>query len=1065
MAEMPATSNPTLTLRLFGTFEACVNGAPLPRLRTRKGQQVLALLAIHHDRETHRARLAELLWPESDSWTALENLRRCLTDLRRALGPEARRLLAPSPRTLCLDLSDAAVDLIEFDKVVSSTDAALLERAVTLYRAPFVETWDDDWAVAIRLERDAACLRALEMLSARALQSGDGARAVGFLRRAVALNPLRESAQCALIEALAACGDCSAATVAYREFRERLHREMHVEPAAATTALYRRIQAAQRGPAGGPPASAESCAKPVCRMPQPATGFVGREREVQEVSACVGIYRVVTLAGPGGIGKTRLAIATALSTHERFQDGAWFVDLSSASDGATVLAAFATALRIREQAHRPLRQALMDWLARRIVLLVVDNCEHVSAECSSLLQNLMESCPGLRVLATSREPLGLGGERVWRVHGLSVPHACPHAVDAAAPQGYDTGFDAVRLFVSRAATVEPGFEMDRDPETHSAVGEICRALEGNALSIELAAALVGHLSVSAIAHGLEDRLTTLAGRPGSSPPRHQSLRSTLDWSYGLLSEAQRALLRAVSVFAGGFKVPAAEAVFAACGGNPALVLELTEGLVSKSLLALDERNDEPRFSLHETVRQYGRERLAENGEESAAREAHAAHFQAVAEEAADFLQTRRQVEWLAILDIEHDNMLAALAWSREHHERNALGLGISGALARYWSMRGQLSAGRERLRDALMRSSGDAGNVPYARALNGAGSIAYRRGEYTESIAHHKQALDIARRLSDNAAILDGMFGLARAYNMLGDYAVATVWVDDALQLSRALKNRFAEANLLISAGVNAKNRGAYAAAEDLLEEALRISRETGVETLEAVILHNLGNAIKDSGDVNRSRACFERSLSIHRRTGDRLFQGTNLFELAAVARAGDNGGAGSDSRRILEESLALCRESGNLSIEASCLHVLGGWALHHGDIERAVSLHRSALEIRRGLGTKREIAFSLSSFGWICAVRGMPEDAARMWGSESALREEIRAPAPDQETRDFALRHASAREACGPEKFGAAWNEGRAMTIIEAMEYALAVTCQGHYQATADCTLQPVLVGPVEEA
>ncbi|HLV78990.1 MAG TPA: BTAD domain-containing putative transcriptional regulator, partial [Chthonomonadaceae bacterium] len=387
-----------LNIILFGPFHVRLDGRPLPPLRSRTEQWLLALLALRANRPVERDWLAGTLWPESDESQAANNLRRSLWNLRQALGTQAARLRAPGRHTVQLDLTGAAVDVLAFDHAIAQATPTSLQAAVTLYGGPLLEGCTEEWVFLERQAREQAYLAALETLAERASTQGETGMAVDLLRKAVQGDPLRETAQRALMQALAASGDQAAAVLAYRDYRLLLRREFNAEPDPMTAALFHQLrqEARQRPVQSVPPAQAEA------RLPAAWTGLVGREQELMEIEACLQSARLVTLTGAGGVGKTRLAIEAARHAQEEFAQGAWFIDLAALTDEALVAQAVAAVLGIREEEGRSLRETLCAGLAAQQILLVLDNCEHLIDACAHLVEALLQSGPQVRILATSR---------------------------------------------------------------------------------------------------------------------------------------------------------------------------------------------------------------------------------------------------------------------------------------------------------------------------------------------------------------------------------------------------------------------------------------------------------------------------------------------------------------------------------------------------------------------------------------------------------------------------------------------------------------------------------------
>jgi DNA-binding SARP family transcriptional activator len=471
---------------LFGPFEVHVNGQPLSRLRLRKSQSILALLTLRQGCEIERDWLAGLLWPASPG---TQTLRNCLTDLRRALGPEAARLRSPSPRTVSLDLTGAEVDVLAFDAALARGDPGALEEAISLYRGPLLEACTEEWLFQERQVREQALLEALERLAALAEEKQDLAVAERYLRRATAVDPFRERTQRSLMELLAAGGNYAGALLIYRELRQRLHRELNAEPDPETRSLFHRLQAAAREKDAAGRSARSSGHSPAARLPahtgngsdppahlapelfapaapdgtvnqrpsaQPAeaawlhhlplqlTSFIGRQTEMAEVRRQLAAHRLVTLTGAGGCGKTRLAIEVASALLEDYPEGVWFAALAPLANPDLVPQTVAAALGIQEQPDRPLIQTVTEALKPKHLLLVLDNCEHLIEAGAQLAETLLQGCPYLRVLATSREPLGIAGEQTYPVPSLSVPN-----IQAGSASDIECllEYEAVRLFV------------------------------------------------------------------------------------------------------------------------------------------------------------------------------------------------------------------------------------------------------------------------------------------------------------------------------------------------------------------------------------------------------------------------------------------------------------------------------------------------------------------------------------------------------------------------------------------------------------------------------------------
>jgi predicted ATPase len=481
----------------------------------------------------------------------------------------------------------------------------------------------------------------------------------------------------------------------------------------------------------------ESLSTSHLNLPAPRSTFVGREREMVELKQAMAATRLLTLTGTGGSGKTRLALEAARDLIGSYPDGVWLVELAPLSEEALVPKAVAEALGIPERSAEPLSDTLADVLRGRELLLVLDNCEHLLETTARLVDKVLDSCPRLRILATSREALGVEGEMRWPVPPLSVPEP-----QGMLPSQELEGYESVRLFVEGARGHDPSFSLS--PHNAPAVAEICRTLEGIPLAIELAAARVGTLSLEQISKRLEGSLELLTRGGRTAVPRHRTLKGTLDWSYDLLSEPERILFRKLSVFAGGWTLEASEAIGLGEGVEEEEVLDLLSGLVEKSLVVTEGSHEGGvRYRLLEPVGQYAREKLEERGTAQETRRQHAEFFLALAEAADPEIEGAQQAAWLERLEEEHDNLRAALSWSLEEQgEDPELGLRMGAALGEFWYLRGYFNEGRRWLEEALAKSGG-APTAARARALHRVSWLALLQGDLDRGQEASEEGLEL----------------------------------------------------------------------------------------------------------------------------------------------------------------------------------------------------------------------------------------------------------------------------------------------------------------------------------
>jgi predicted ATPase/DNA-binding CsgD family transcriptional regulator len=623
------------------------------------------------------------------------------------------------------------------------------------------------------------------------------------------------------------------------------------------------------------------------------SSFVGREKELAEVRWLLQDTRLLTLTGSGGCGKTRLALAVAREVVESFEDGVWLVDLAPLADPSLVPQALASTLGAREQPARSLSETLWDYLGSKRVLVVLDNCEHLIETCAELVEALLRSCPELRILATSREALGIAGEISWSVPSLTLPDL-RRLLDVESLSRYESA----RLFVERAAAVKPTFTLTE--QNAPAVARVCYRLDGIPLAIELAAARTKVLSVEEISDRLDGSFGLLASVGRMAIPRHRTLRSTMDWSHELLPEQERILVRRLSVFAGGFTLKAVESVCVWEDLQRDDVLDLLSHLVNKSLVLVAEQDSETRYRLLEAVRQYGWEKLSESGEEGQLREQHARYYLALAEEAEPELKGEGQVAWLERLEREHDNLRVAmrlLLGQGESEEASRLGW----ALWLFWGIRGYYDEGRRSMEQALS-VEGSVAMPASARA---------------------------------KALYVEGMME-----NYQGDHLSAEVLLEGSVSLFRKLDDKLGTAYALSNAGFAALGQGQPQKAITLTEEAVDLFLEVDEKWGAAIELGFLAVAWRDQGDHERAKRLAERGLALSREVGERQAISVALNTLATLAQAERDH---ERARELFEEGLTVSAELGNESDVVHCLEGLASIAGAEGSIVRAARLWGAA--------------------------------------------------------------------------------------------------------------------------
>ncbi len=638
------------------------------------------------------------------------------------------------------------------------------------------------------------------------------------------------------------------------------------------------------GDTAGPPADRQAVreattppGRPLHNLPAALSSFIGREQAQASVHELFTAHRLVTLVGPGGVGKTRLALAVAEGIVGAHPDGVWLVELAALADPGLVPGTVTRTLGLREEPGRPVLDILRDFCGGKGMVLVLDNCEHLLTACTALAGTLLRAAPALRLLATSREPLRVAGEQCYRVPSLSVPD--PEHLPSPELAG---SYEAVRLFVARAQERRHTFALTG--ANARAVAEICARLDGIPLAIELAAARVASASVEAIAARLDDRFRLLTTGSDDLPTRQRTLRATLEWSWDLLDGRMRALLGRLSVFVGGWMLEAAEIVCVGQEEDSWAVLDGLDGLVNRSLVQLDETpTGAVRYRLLETVRRYAAEQLAAAGEETITRDGHLSYYLALAERAVQAFRGPDLGTWLDRLDTEHDNLRAALIWARAG-ARGEEGLQLAAALAPFWEFRGHIAEGRHSVEEMLAAFQGSAGTR--ARALNAAGFLTMRAGDIPASLRLYQESLALRRELGDTRGMAAALTNIGNAYIEMGEYERALSAYAEALDLCRASGDHSGTTAALNNQAVAMRELGQFEQAEALAKESLALRREQGDRRGVAEATNNLAQAASMQGRYEQATVLFKEGLLLSRDLGDIIRLLEALEGLAWVAAA-----------------------------------------------------------------------------------------------------------------------------------------------------------------------------------
>jgi predicted ATPase/tRNA A-37 threonylcarbamoyl transferase component Bud32 len=727
-------------------------------------------------------------------------------------------------------------------------------------------------------------------------------------------------------------------------------------------------------------------------LPLGLTSFVGRDRQMADIKRLLGENRLLTLTGAAGCGKTRLALEAAWDLLDECPDSVWLVELAPLADPDLVPQTVAVALGLKEEPNRPLTKTLVDYLKGRNLLLVIDNCEHLISACAALVEVLLSACPRLRILATSREGLEITGEVIYHLSPLAIPR-----VDARPSLEELRQIEAVQLFVERASAVNNEFNLTE--ENAPAVAQICRRLDGIPLALELGAARVSVLPVEEIAIRLDDRFGLLIAGKKTGLPHHQTLRALIDWGYDQLSGAEQKLLCRLSVFAGDWTLDAAEVVCAGDGIEKGAVIGLHSSLVSKSLVEMEpdsgSETGKVRYRMLGTVQEYARERLAEEQGDEPVQRRHQDYFSALAQEAARQLTGPEQAAWVLRLEAEHDNLRLAIDRCLGVSPNVQLALKMAGDLGRYWYVRGRWGEGRTLLSEILARP--DAGERTSARAtaLDWTAWLAYWQGDFERALALGQEGLSI--------------------------------WQDvgDALGAAQALNNL----------GAVAQELGDYAKSRQYHEKSLAFRRQMGDRRAIAVSLHNLGELHLRQGNYAQARAAYEESLPLFREVGHLMGVADSLGSLGVVA---EHQGDFAQARTYHEEALKNRRDRHDPMGISESLYNLGVLAERQGEYAEAHSYYAQSLTIRDELGDRMNIADSLEGFGTLAAACREQVRAARLLGAAKSLREEIGAPISPAKQEKLEKTVSLIRSVLSEQTFAKEWNQGRSMSLEQAIHYAL---------------------------
>ena len=926
---MPVEAVGVLEIRLLGAPEFAYDGAPYKFSAPPRTLPLLAWLVLHRRSPLSREALAFHFWPDLAEEDAKSDLRRHLYYLTKALPPQnGLPWVLSDKKTVGWNAAAAAsIDVAEFERLAAND--ATLEEAALLYRGPFLEGLEDEWVEPERERLKALAEAALLKMIART-EADEPRRAIAFAQRLLRVDPWREDAIRSMMSLRHRGGDRAGALREYREFVDRLRKELDVAPMPETTAVYETIAHAD-APLPVREAAAPAAMQRRTNLPERPAALIGRERPLAEVRALLGATRVATLAGTGGVGKTRLALDTAWAVLDHYPDGVWFADLGPVAEASLVVTAFAAALGISQATERLELANVLAAIRRKTLLLVVDNCEHLVAEAARAVADLVAGAPGIRVLATSREPLAIRGERVYRVPSLEVPPAFEKMTPERA-----RSYGAVALFEARASASDPAFALDA--ANVADVVEICRRLDGIALAIELAASRVTVLAPRDLSRRLEERFRVLTGGERTALPRQRTMRALIDWSWDLCTAAERALFRRVAIFNGGWTLDAMEAVCFNAPLDVADAIDVAGSLVEKSLVVAETGPRGTRYRLLESLRAYALEKLADCGERAAIGARHAAWVAAFGARVDAAYQTTPDSDWYALATSELDNVRIALATTLADGGDVATGASLASAFGTVWDY-GSSRADRRWLDLAYEKLDRSAHPELTARLLWQIASISHADAQHAEWIAV------AVRDRADRRTRADAACWLAQAYLRSGRFDAARAALDEAAALQDAVERPKAFAFLERLRGELAARGDDAPAAREHFRRAIAAGTSSGAIGLVASARLSLAELDFAAGDVAGARAA---SHEARERLGAAFGRSVAYVDAAAAE---------------------------------------GAYALAAGDVDVARDAAREALELARDLDFPNRAVALVETLALVGAVTADLERAAFLIGFADAER------------------------------------------------------------------------------
>jgi predicted ATPase/DNA-binding SARP family transcriptional activator len=989
-----------LEVRLIGAFEIKCDGEPVA-ISSRAAQSLFAYLILTAGISHRREKLAGMFWPDVSEEKARAYLRHELWRIRKSLSSKSKidYLLADGMNVSFNSSADYWSDVAQLRNIGESASVDDSMDTLSVFQGDLLPGFYEDWITQerehLQTVYEQQLARLLEMLE----KEQRWHEMVEWAERSISLERTSEAPYRALMVAFDSLGDRPKAAESYERCIHAL-RELGLEPSEGTRALaFKRTSK--------------------LNIPIPLTSFVGREKELQEVADLLSKSRLVTLTGSGGVGKTRLAIQVVADVLELFPDGVWFLDLAPLTDPTLVPNALANILGLHESVDTKLSisDLLVNYFRSRTALVIFDNCEHLIEACAQLVNLLLTSCEKLSVLATSREALRVPGEVPYRVPSLKTPVLeMEQALDEI------VNLESVRLFKERAALVSPTFAIT--PQNVLTIGRICQRLDGIPLAIELATARVNVLNVEQILQRLDDRFNLLTAGIRTALPRQQTLRATIEWSYGLLSEKERVLFRRLAVFMGGWTLDAAEM---ACQGEEIKsdeILNLLYQLVNKSIVIVQDSAAEPRYRRLESIRQYAHERLLESGEQQQLRSRHLKYFLQLSEQAETALRGPTQIEWMSRLKDERDNIRAALEWAEKTDVE--AGLYISGRLHSFWESF-DIREGERWLAKFIENPESKLYPLARAKALLAQGWCLQWLEQFDACHSAAQECLEIYRSHDDAYGEIDAVELLALTVHV--DQAMDLL--NKALMMARALGDLVRQSRILVRMswhGVDLEQR------KSLLKQAINLLREVGDLQRLGILLNLLAHFELWGGHIESAQTWLEEAVQLNKQLNHMKLTEQNSGRYGQIEYLKGNF---QQARLRYQESLTIAENLGYRMDALWYQTLLGYVATQERNVEEAKKHFRESVTSFQKDQSEIGLVYTLEGVADLHVVLGHSEAAARLVGWADAMRMKLPDNRPPMEQRDIDRIIADCIAAIGEVGFASAYEEGKNMTLDEAIAYA----------------------------